>query len=1200
MSPELSRRVAAALGTHQVTLDERSKIVDSLVTAEDWSDLPKKIRALVETIEARSGWVEDARVVALVAAGPDSVSPDDLAGITPLWSQAVQDDLLPVVAEVYQDAAGTVHAQLIDATDLPTIPPVTSLASEAYLAQASNTFDEVGADLWETARGELLDGFQQGESIPELRDRLRASAGLTGRNATLVARTQVLDASNAGSYDTARVSGLDLLKGWEATPDARTRDTHSAAGAFYQGDGMIALNGKFVVGGFQCDRPHDPSLPPAERYNCRCTLIYAMAPAVPAPPKDRSAEIEAWHAQRLAQVKALHDQRLGEAVARHARKLADLDASDAAETVVDAAQTRHAARLAKLNAAFEARRVALAEERARRLGEQVVRPEPSPSPPVPSVTVVTREEAERLVADLPEGPDIYYHGTRSTVDDLDRKLASLSPDDPDGEIYLTDNPEFSLPYLEGDPGTVHAIRLSESARIASEDELWEAAEDALPGGVEGFFGYRPYAFDLAEHPQVRAELGRRGFDGAAFRDIAPNNVVEHDSVVVWSRAAVVGRVDRREVPQIGPDKALSPAAPKPPPAIPAAGTVPPPVLVRPRPSLAAATSTDEINTAFLAEWQRAVQGLPQRRRPTIRPPMVRFGGDLDTAREHAEGLLRSVEQFPAVRLRIGRDPVGAEYASTEGTFITFVDTWAANRPAYLANLAQSAARRWHPPSISSPGGVAAHEFAHALIYTVAPKLTSPAKFRALVARIEATVRAYAAERGLPMDEVIKAEVSEWAALGTGRAGSAMEELAAEAFAQVLLEGDAAPVLARRVFALLVDEYDRATGLRVAPTLVGDVDPLARGVAEALQALTQGRTLAEVRTLLEALPEAKDALTVARRATTTQGLTRSLTALATRRGLTLPSARELKAIQAAERAALVAERKAARAAAAEAARAARAEKAKAAEAKREAARLAKEEKARQAEAARLAKEAGASKAELRLIRLSEQTPTGTRQLGGGAMADVRLLSYPDGSEIVEKIYGPRSRATVAEVRSLVDSEVLGAKVFETLGVRAPAVVQAGARGRLVMEYMDGEVGGGPYVSLRAHAALEAFMGQSDEGRLFGLADFLIGNTDRNSGNWLLTHDRHFIGIDFGSAFQDRGVLGVQSRSAFTRYLLIPDAYRLAKTVDIAPEDLAIIRRRLEALEPRFAEAKRLTWFRQMMRRLDALEKRASGTRRIITS
>lgn len=203
--------------------------------------------------------------------GQPYVSPDDLASIGPMWQQAVQQQLVPVVAEVYQTSAGVVHAQMVDATQVPTLPSVGSLAAEQYLAAASNTFEQVGDDLWATARSELLDGFEKGESIDQLAARLRASAGMTAKKAVLVARTQVLDASNAGSIATARASGIDMQKEWMSAEDLRVRPEHVLANGQ-----KVDLNAKFTVGGYECDRPHDPTLPPALRYSCRCTTGYLI------------------------------------------------------------------------------------------------------------------------------------------------------------------------------------------------------------------------------------------------------------------------------------------------------------------------------------------------------------------------------------------------------------------------------------------------------------------------------------------------------------------------------------------------------------------------------------------------------------------------------------------------------------------------------------------------------------------------------------------------------------------------------------------------------------------------------------------------------------------------------------------------------------------------------------------------------------
>lgn len=198
------------------------------------------------------------------------IAPSDLASIGPLWAAEVQQ-LLPVVAQVFQESASKIGAGLAAAADLPSIPMVSSLAAETYLADVKNVYDGIGDDLWRNAQSEMLEGFKQGESIDEIALRLRQSAGMTAKNAVLVARSAVIEASNAGSIATARASQLEMLKEWIATADRRTRPTHRAA------DGQrVPLNGQFKVGGFDADVPGDPTLPADEKLRCRCTIGYLM------------------------------------------------------------------------------------------------------------------------------------------------------------------------------------------------------------------------------------------------------------------------------------------------------------------------------------------------------------------------------------------------------------------------------------------------------------------------------------------------------------------------------------------------------------------------------------------------------------------------------------------------------------------------------------------------------------------------------------------------------------------------------------------------------------------------------------------------------------------------------------------------------------------------------------------------------------
>lgn len=76
---------------------------------------------------------------------------------------------------------------------------------------------------------ELAEGVASGEGILELRDRLRrAYDDLSRERAVIIARTEVVAASNLGSRAAAQHSGVVTEKFWIATSDLRTREWHAA------------------------------------------------------------------------------------------------------------------------------------------------------------------------------------------------------------------------------------------------------------------------------------------------------------------------------------------------------------------------------------------------------------------------------------------------------------------------------------------------------------------------------------------------------------------------------------------------------------------------------------------------------------------------------------------------------------------------------------------------------------------------------------------------------------------------------------------------------------------------------------------------------------------------------------------------------------------------------------------------------------
>jgi len=113
-------------------------------------------------------------------------------------------------------------------------------------------------------------GLESGLSIPEISKNIRTAATeLTRNRAATIAITEVHAASMFASIESAKATGLKLMKEWAAVEDHRTRPTHAAA------DGQkVDMDQKFKVGGYLMDRPGDPTAPAKETIRCRCALLY--------------------------------------------------------------------------------------------------------------------------------------------------------------------------------------------------------------------------------------------------------------------------------------------------------------------------------------------------------------------------------------------------------------------------------------------------------------------------------------------------------------------------------------------------------------------------------------------------------------------------------------------------------------------------------------------------------------------------------------------------------------------------------------------------------------------------------------------------------------------------------------------------------------------------------------------------------------
>lgn len=123
------------------------------------------------------------------------------------------------------------------------------------------------------------EALKEGLSIEQTAERIaKATQSDVNYRAIRIARTEIVSASNAGSLQGAKSTGLALKKVWLASKRGHTRRSHKEM------DGKEAeLSGAFEVpmykgnsyaGMERLKYPGDPDGSPGNTVNCRCTIVY--------------------------------------------------------------------------------------------------------------------------------------------------------------------------------------------------------------------------------------------------------------------------------------------------------------------------------------------------------------------------------------------------------------------------------------------------------------------------------------------------------------------------------------------------------------------------------------------------------------------------------------------------------------------------------------------------------------------------------------------------------------------------------------------------------------------------------------------------------------------------------------------------------------------------------------------------------------
>lgn len=201
---------------------------------------------------------KDARKLAIILGGADQLATDDVnMEIPDFYSEA----------ENYQTYETEQRTGVDTSFSLVNKNSITRAMYGAFFAD----IDLAKNSAWNQRRirSAITAGIIAGESIPDIAKRLKPLVGGNEKSAIRNARTWVGSAVTGGRQESAEKStaaGVDLVKWWTAVHDLRTRISHRHLDRTW-----VEVDEKFDNGGLY---PGDPQLPPEERYNCRCDVLY--------------------------------------------------------------------------------------------------------------------------------------------------------------------------------------------------------------------------------------------------------------------------------------------------------------------------------------------------------------------------------------------------------------------------------------------------------------------------------------------------------------------------------------------------------------------------------------------------------------------------------------------------------------------------------------------------------------------------------------------------------------------------------------------------------------------------------------------------------------------------------------------------------------------------------------------------------------
>ena len=243
-----------------------------------WKAQDTRKRAYEANLAKNLRGIMDAERLRIKTSSAQSAADIEAVALAAIDEGAYQNALTPAYMAVMEDFGDStlrdLNAKRGLAMETKAFEDVFGVLFQEVLSFIARNVARAVTHVTDTTRSRIRDligvGVDNGDSIGVIAksiDGLYLEQIIPNRS-VVIARTEVIKSSNAGSLMAARGTGIPLVKTWLATRDDRTRDDHAFA------DGQtVPADQPFDVGGELLDFPGDPSGSPGNIIQCRCTFV---------------------------------------------------------------------------------------------------------------------------------------------------------------------------------------------------------------------------------------------------------------------------------------------------------------------------------------------------------------------------------------------------------------------------------------------------------------------------------------------------------------------------------------------------------------------------------------------------------------------------------------------------------------------------------------------------------------------------------------------------------------------------------------------------------------------------------------------------------------------------------------------------------------------------------------------------------------